>query len=268
MKRFGYPVVFDATHSVQLPGGQGTQSGGDPAFILPLARAAAAVGVDGLFIETHPCAAEALCDAANMLPLEHLEPFLLEVLAVAGLRNGAGKNAGTLAGARPEVLHKAKQISMLILDVDGVLTDGQVLFGPGGEMGKAFHVHDGKGIRLALGAGIRVGLISGRESEATRKRAHELGIEDCQLGVGGKRAAYEAMLKKYSLRDEQVAYVGDDEEDLEVMGRAGLAATVPSARSVVKARADYITRTEGGDGAVREVVDLILEAQDKRRQDI
>ena len=262
--RLGYPVVFDATHSVQLPGEGGSFSGGKPAFILPLARAAVATGVDALFVETHPCPSEALCDAATMLPLEQLEDLLYQVVELDSVRR---KGFETVAEPKETVpvshdgIRKEGRVQLLILDVDGVLTNGQVLFNNEGELGKAFNVHDGKGIRLALESGIQVALISGRASEAAMRRASELGVQDCLLHVSDKVVAYEELVAKYGLRDEEIACVGDDVEDLQIMRRAGFAVAVSTAMPLVKLEADYVTRAKGGSGAVREVVELILEAQ-------
>ena len=267
LRRIGYPVVFDATHSVQLPGAAGSHSGGDSAFVLPLARAAVATGVDALFIETHPCPSQALCDAASMLPTDRLEDVLSEVVELDSVRRkgaeGSVERGDTVPVANSGV-RKARQVRLIILDVDGVLTDGRVLFNRIGELGKAFDVHDGTGIRMALEAGIQVALVSGRASEAVVKRASELGIGDCLLGVQDKVVAYEELMTKYALRDEQIACVGDDVEDLPLLRRVGFGVAVCSARPSVRAEADYVTRARGGCGAVREVVELILETQRNR----
>lgn len=264
LRRLGYPVVFDATHSVQLPGVGGSHSGGDAAFILPLARAAVATGVDALFIETHPCPSEALCDAASMLPLERLEDLLCQVIELDTVRRKGSepvvKTDDVLCAPKREV-DKASRVRFMILDVDGVLTDGRVLFDKAGELGKSFNVQDGMGIRLALEAGIRVALISGRISEAVEKRASDLGIQDCLLGIQDKVSAYEELKTKYGLRDEEIACVGDDVQDLPILRRSGFGVAVGTARPSVKVEADYVTRAKGGYGAVREVVELILETK-------
>lgn len=267
LRRFGYPVVFDATHSVQLPAAGGSHSGGDAEFIPPLVRAAVATGVDALFVETHPCVSEALCDAKSMLPLEQLEDLLRQVVALEdGLQLKSSERLSEIDEGPISIefeKNRANQVRLLMLDIDGTLTNGQLLFGQDGEMGKSFSVYDGMGINLALGKGIHVALVSGRTSEAAMKRAAELNVVDCQLGVPDKMHAYEKMMTKYGLRDEEIAYVGDDVDDIPIMQRTGFAVTVSTAIPSVKAEADYVTQAKGGYGAVREVVDLILSAQRK-----
>ena len=154
-----------------------------------------------------------------------------------------------------------KRLRLLILDVDGVMTDGRLFYADEGGVYRGFHVHDGMGIVRAHQAGIKVAMLSGKTSEAMAKRAEDLGIEDCLQGISDKRAAYESLLAKYGIRDDEVAYIGDDVNDLPAMGRAGFKVAVRNARGKVKEIADYVTEAEGGRGAVREVVDLILDAQ-------
>lgn len=154
-----------------------------------------------------------------------------------------------------------RHIRLLILDVDGVMTDGRLFYGNEGRIYRAFDVHDGMGIVRARQAGIKVAMLSGKRSEAIVQRAEDLGIEDCLQGISDKGAAYTTLLTKYGLRDDQVAYIGDDVNDLLAMERAGFKVAVRNAREEVKEVADYVTDAEGGRGAVREVVDLVLDAQ-------
>jgi len=130
--------------------------------------------------------------------------------------------------------------------------------GSGGTELKHFHTLDGLGIAEARKAGLRVAIITARESQAVAMRAADLKIEDCIQGCLNKQQAYEDLLKKYDLRDEQVAYVGDDLIDLPAFRRAGLKVAVANARSSLKMMADYVTIVHGGRGAVREVVELLL----------
>jgi 3-deoxy-D-manno-octulosonate 8-phosphate phosphatase (KDO 8-P phosphatase) len=160
---------------------------------------------------------------------------------------------------------KAKKIKLLLLDVDGVLTDGTILLDGAGKESKSFHVRDGHGIKLAQRAGIVVGLITGRSSEAVNVRAKELGIDEVFQGAREKIIVYDALLSKYGLRDEQVAYIGDDVVDLAVLKRAGLAVAVADCDPSVKPHVDLVSRTAGGRGAVREVINLILKYQNKMR---
>jgi len=159
---------------------------------------------------------------------------------------------------------KAKKIKLLLLDVDGILTDGKIIIDGSGNELKAFHIHDGHGIYLLMKEGIRVGIISGRASKATERRAAELNIEDVYLAVHDKVKAHEEMLEKYNLRDEDVAFMGDELIDIPLLKRVGLSATVPDAIEDVKKVVDMITQRRGGEGAVREVIDFLLKAKRRR----
>jgi len=150
-----------------------------------------------------------------------------------------------------------------LCDVDGVLTDASVFIGADIEF-KRFHILDGLGIRLLQNEGIKVGWISNRPSPATQQRAEELRIDFLQQQKGGSKVfAVEAILQKTRLTWKEVCYVGDDIVDLAVLKRAGLAVAVANAIVEVKALAHYVTKKPGGNGAVREVVELILRAQNK-----
>lgn len=158
---------------------------------------------------------------------------------------------------------RAQRVRLLVLDVDGVLTSGQLLFGPDGEALKVFHAHDGLGIAAAHRAGLKTALISGRESEMVRRRGAELAITEVCQGAADKVARLEALLAKHGLTAEEAAFVGDDLNDLAILARVGLACAVANAVPEVKAAAHYVASRSGGDGAVREVVELVLKAQGK-----
>jgi len=159
---------------------------------------------------------------------------------------------------------RVKKIKLLLLDVDGVLTDGKIFLDNKGNEMKTFHVRDGHGIKLAQRAGISVGIITGRKSEVVNIRARELGIEEVHQGAHDKLAVYESLLAKYRLHDENVAYMGDDVVDLDVLKRAGIAVTVADADPSVRPHVDLITKAEGGRGAVREFINLILKSRGER----
>ena len=163
----------------------------------------------------------------------------------------------------PEVWQRAQAIRLLILDVDGVLTDGRLYFGPKGETLKVFHVRDGHGLKMAQRAGIEVALLSGRRSDAAYHRAKELGISRFHEGVRDKVAVMEEIMAAMRIEPAQVAAVGDDLVDLPLMSRAGLAVAVADAVPEVVAAAHWVTSLPGGRGAVREVCDLLLKAQGK-----
>lgn len=158
---------------------------------------------------------------------------------------------------------KAKKIKLLLLDVDGVLTDGRIILDNQGNEIKAFHVRDGHGIKLAQRAGITIGIITGRSSEVVNIRARELGIEEVYQGALDKMVAYESVLSKYNINDEEVAFIGDDIVDVPIFRKVGLAVTVADADPAVKPFIDMVTKAEGGRGAVREIINMILTSQGK-----
>ena len=155
---------------------------------------------------------------------------------------------------------KAAGIKLLLLDVDGVLTNGQIIYDGAGNELKMFDVRDGHGIKLLQRAGIRVGIITGRSSEVVARRAAELGIEILYQGALRKIEPYEEILRQTGLKDEQVAYVGDDLVDLPILSRVGFAATVADADPEVRKRVPYVAALPGGRGAVREICELLIKA--------
>jgi 3-deoxy-D-manno-octulosonate 8-phosphate phosphatase (KDO 8-P phosphatase) len=163
----------------------------------------------------------------------------------------------------PGIRKKALKVKLLLLDVDGVLTDGGIVLDDRGEEIKRFDVRDGHGIRLLLRAGIEVGLISGRFSKAVNHRARDLGIRIVYQRAYDKLEAYEKIKRKTGLKDDQIAYVGDDIVDLPVLRKAGLAMTVSNCWEGIRRLVNYVTRQEGGRGAVREIAELMLRAQGK-----
>ncbi len=164
---------------------------------------------------------------------------------------------------RQSLRAKARKIKLLLLDVDGVLTDGTIILDNHGNELKAFHVRDGHGIKLAQRSGIIVGIITGRKSEVVNIRARELGIQEVHQGAHEKIIAYEAIIAKYGIVDSEVAYMGDDVVDLEIFQRVGIAVGVANADPAIRPYVDLITKTEGGRGAVREFINFILKRQSK-----
>jgi 3-deoxy-D-manno-octulosonate 8-phosphate phosphatase (KDO 8-P phosphatase) len=152
---------------------------------------------------------------------------------------------------------------MLLLDVDGTLTDGTLIVLPDGEEAKSYDVRDGLGILLAQMAGLRLGIITGKVSRSLEKRAERLRIFEVHQGALDKKKVLGEILTKHRLAPGRVAYIGDDLGDLEVMKSVGLAAAVADAHPEVKRLAHYVCRTPGGRGAVREFIEFILEAQGK-----
>ncbi len=158
---------------------------------------------------------------------------------------------------------KAAQIRLLLLDVDGVLTDGRIIVDDRGVESKHFHVRDGQGIALLKRSGIEVGWITGRSSKVVHHRAKDLGLTLLFQGVQDKLYVYDRIKKKLHLTDAEIAYVGDDIIDLPVLRRVGLAVMVGDGSAELQVVADYVTAAPGGKGAVREVSELILKAQNK-----
>ena len=146
------------------------------------------------------------------------------------------------------------------MDVDGILNDGTIWIDDQGREMKGFSIYDGHGIRLLQEAGLEVGLLSGRASNAVALRAKELGIREVHQGVRNKIKVYEELIARHELSDNEVAYMGDDLIDLPILKRVGLSISVPNAVPSVIKSAEWVTRKKGGEGAVREVTDLLLEA--------
>ena len=161
---------------------------------------------------------------------------------------------------------KASLIKLLLFDVDGVLTDGKILLHPDGTESKQFDIKDGTGLVWAQRAGLKVGLLSARSAAATTQRAAQLGITIVRQGVASKALAYDDILRQHGLTDADVAYMGDDVLDLPVIARAGLSASPSDAVEEVRSRVDYVSRAGGGDGAARELVELVLKAQGRWEQ--
>lgn len=168
-----------------------------------------------------------------------------------------------------EILARARQIRLLLLDCDGVLTDGSLHYAAtetaahASETTKVFHIHDGQGLRLAQAVGLPYGLISGRNSAAVTTRTRELGFTYVFQGIADKRATYEQIRQAAGLTDAEIAYIGDDLPDLPLLRRVGLAVAVADAVPEVRAQAHCITQKPGGRGAVREVIELLLQAQNR-----
>ena len=156
---------------------------------------------------------------------------------------------------------KAARITLLLFDVDGVLTDGKILLHPDGTESKQFDIKDGTGLVWAQRAGLKVGMLSARSSAATAQRAAQLGITIVHQGVASKLRAYEEILRQHGLADDHVGYMGDDVLDLPVIGRVGLSAAPCDAVEDVRSRVHIVTRTGGGHGAAREFVEIVLKAQ-------
>jgi len=160
-----------------------------------------------------------------------------------------------------DLTDRFKKIKLLLLDVDGVLTDGRLYFGPAGEELKVFHVRDGYGIKLWHDAGFRSGIISGRDSDLVSRRASQLGMHFVYQGNDDKLEALAEIAAEAGVSSDEIAFVGDDSLDLPVFEKVGLAVAVADAHESAKQSAHYVTTIDGGRGAVREVVDILLRAK-------
>lgn len=158
-------------------------------------------------------------------------------------------------------LDKAKPVKLLLLDVDGVLTDGKLYFSNAGDEMKAFNILDGHGIKMLQASGVAVGIVTGRESELVARRAGDLGIELVIQGSPDKGLAVRDIVANRGLDREQIAFMGDDYPDLPAMNQCGLKLTVANAHPAVTERTDWQSQNKGGEGAVREACDMIMQAQ-------
>ena len=161
---------------------------------------------------------------------------------------------------------KAAKIELVVLDVDGVLTDGRLFYGDEGELFKAFFTVDGLGIKLAQRVGIHFAIITGRKSKIVAERARELGIESVHQGIHDKAAALDEVLARFDLQPEAACFIGDDIIDWPAMRRVGMTAAPADAVPDIRERVDYVAERKGGRGAVREVIDLLLKASGRWQQ--
>ncbi|HVC10477.1 MAG TPA: phenylphosphate carboxylase subunit delta [Burkholderiales bacterium] len=164
-------------------------------------------------------------------------------------------------GASSDALERARRVRLMIFDVDGVLTDGRLWYGPGGEELKAFHSFDGHGMKMLAKSGVATALLSGRSSRAASLRAAELGVAHVLQGIENKLAAFEALLARLGLQAAAAGFMGDELVDLPVLRRCGFACAPREAPELVRRHAHYRTEAAAGAGAVREVCELIMQAQ-------
>ena len=162
-----------------------------------------------------------------------------------------------------DAFSRAQKVKLIIFDVDGTLTDGGIYIGTNGEIFKAFNCQDGFGITAAHKLCLKTAIITGRTSDITTNRAKELGITAVKQGQMDKRNAYKELKAEFNLRDDEIAYVGDDIIDLPVLVQVGFRAAVGNANIEVKERAHFVAENDGGKGAVREAIEFILKSQGK-----
>lgn len=159
------------------------------------------------------------------------------------------------------IIDKVQNLRLVIFNVDGVLTTGELIYGPKGMELKAFHVHDGQGMKMLQQSGVQIAIITAQQSDIVTQRMKDLGITHIYQAQTDKVLAYEELQQKLNLNDQQIAYVGDDFPDLPLILRAGLGITVANAPNIIQRYAHWVTKASGGKGAAREVCDFIMEAQ-------
>jgi YrbI family 3-deoxy-D-manno-octulosonate 8-phosphate phosphatase len=162
---------------------------------------------------------------------------------------------------RADIIRKARLIKAIVADVDGVLTDGGICYGSNKSELKRFHVHDGLGVLLARRSGLKVLLVSARASQALLRRSREMGVNRLWQGVSDKGRIFDILRREFKLRPHEICYVGDDLPDIPLLAKAGLAVAVPRAAEEVRRMASRITKRDGGEGALREVIEFVLKAQ-------
>jgi len=167
---------------------------------------------------------------------------------------------------KKNIKDKLKKIKLLIMDVDGVMTDGRIIMDDEGREIKNFNVRDGHGLKLIQRYGIKVAILTGRQSKVVEHRAKDLEIKDVYQKVYNKKDVFDKILKKHKLSANDAAFIGDDIVDIPVLRRVGFSVAVADAADVVKKSVDYVTKNRGGHGAIREVCEMILQAQDKWRE--
>lgn len=269
MRTTGVPVVFDATHSVQKPGGMGGSTGGNRDMVPHLMRAALAVGIDALFAEIHPDPDHAWSDGPNQLRLDDAEKILSQAVAIDRLIKNQEPVIGfstthrfaelPLSGGA--VRSERPDIRLVLTDVDGVLTDGGMYYSGSGDTLKRFQVIDGMGMKRLQKAGIKVGIITSEDTPIVRSRFEKLQLDYLRMGqgFGGKLAAAKQICEELGITLDNVAYIGDDVNCVELLEAVGLAACPPNAMPEVKSVSGIrLLRTPGGKGAFREFAEMII----------
>jgi 2-dehydro-3-deoxyphosphooctonate aldolase (KDO 8-P synthase) len=268
MRNYGYPVVFDATHSVQKPGGQGTSTGGNREMVPYLMKAALAIGVDAIFAEVHPDPDHAFSDGPNQLYLSGIREILQQAIAIDNITKNITPENDTWKTERetrnPEhETHNAERgtIKLLLTDVDGVMTDSGMYYSETGDEMKKFNTHDGMGLQLIRQKGIKTGIITSEDTELVERRFLKLKLDYLYQGKreGGKLASVKEICEKEGITLNEVAYIGDDVNCFELLSSVGLAACPDDAMDEIKKIPGIIQlKKKGGEGCVREFVELIM----------
>ena len=264
MRSYGFPVVFDATHAVQKPGGQGTSTGGNREMVPYLMRAALAVGVDAIFAEVHPDPDHAFSDGPNQLHLSKIREILEQAIAIDNItKQLAVSNEQLSVSSKQQAVNTKLQskIKLLLTDVDGVLTDAGMYYSEAGDELKKFNTHDGMGLQLIREKGIKTGIITSENTKLVERRFQKLKLDYLYQGKreGGKLASVKEICEKEGITLAEVAYIGDDVNCFELLSSVGLAACPADALDVIKNIPGIIQmKKKGGEGCVREFVEMII----------
>ena len=263
MRSYGYPVVFDATHSVQKPGGQGTSTGGNREMVPYLMRAALAIGVDAIFAEVHPDPDHAFSDGPNQLYLSGIREILIQAIAIDNITKNISSDYNPKTQNTEHGTQNAKfnSIKLLLTDVDGVLTDSGMYYSEAGDELKKFNTHDGMGLQLIRQKGVKTGIITSEDTRLVERRFQKLKLDFLYQGKreGGKLAAVKEICEKEGIKLKEVAYIGDDVNCFELLSSVGLAACPSDALDTIKNIPGIIQmKKKGGEGCVREFVELIM----------
>lgn len=262
MRNYGFPIVFDATHAVQKPGGQGTTTGGNREMVPYLMRAALAVGVDAIFAEVHPDPDHAFSDGPNQLYLSDIRKILQQAIEIDNITKGIKSQDSKIQNTEHETLNpERKTIKLFLTDVDGVLTDAGMYYSEMGDELKKFNTHDGMGLQLIRQQGIKTGIITSEDTKMVERRFQKLKLDYLFQGKreGGKLATVKEICEKEGISLREVAYIGDDVNCFELLSSVGLAACPSNAVDAIKNIPGIIQMNKkGGEGCVREFVEIIL----------
>jgi 2-dehydro-3-deoxyphosphooctonate aldolase (KDO 8-P synthase) len=264
MRSYGFPVVFDATHAVQKPGGQGTSTGGNREMVPYLMRAALAVGVDAIFAEVHPDPDHAFSDGPNQIYLSDIKEILQQAIAIDNITKQltASSEQQAVNSKQPTQNDQLpSKIKLLLTDVDGVLTDAGMYYSEAGDELKKFNTHDGMGLQLIRAKGIKTGIITSEDTKLVERRFHKLKLDYLYQGKreGGKLASVKEICEKEGIALSEVAYIGDDVNCFELLSSVGMAACPADALDAIKNIPGIIQmKKKGGEGCVREFVEMIM----------
>ncbi len=280
MKQLGYPVVFDATHAVQKPGGQGNSTGGNREMVPHLMRAALAIGVDVIFAEVHPDPDHAFSDGPNQIRLDKIKEILRQAVKIDDLVKSfnpeeTDTNASRTANAVNRIAEqsivntgvtnltdkKRLKIKLFLTDVDGVLTDAGMYYTENGDELKKFNTHDGMGLQIIREKGVKTGIITSEDTQMVERRFKKLKLDYLYQGKreGGKLNSALEICKSLGISIQETAYIGDDINCFDLLSAVGLAACPASAVENIQKIPNIIHLSKnGGEGAVREFIEYII----------